>query len=162
MNKTIVKGYVMVDAKLWDTEGKTPFAKYPISVPVGKNADGSHKTEVYDIVCFGTEAYWAEEHAKKGVIVVVEGTISTANNQDGSIRKNLQVTVVSRDNFGGQSVRLKTSRFFNPKKKNNNSLNGDVPNFTSENESIDPSQYNDNNVEDFYDMTPVDDGDMPF
>lgn len=148
-NELKLTGYVVGDPTFVETAGKTPYAKYGLSVQkMKKGADGKYESFLVDVTCFGTEAYFAQENLTKGTKISVTGYLDYSTKADGNPRKYPQM-IVERE---GQSLRPKTSKIFS--RNANTSLSGDIHDETP----VDHSEFN--NYEE--DITPVDDNDMPF
>lgn len=135
INKWIGIGRLIKDAELKFTPGKgTPVATFTLAIDDGYGE--KKKTDFIPIVLWGKSAENLSSYLTKGTQVAVIGKISTRtyDAKDGTKR---YVTEIVADNFGG--VKL-----LGGKKQDN--FNQDP----FENASFDE------------DITPVDDGDMPF
>ncbi len=135
MNKWVGIGRLTSDAELQFTSGKgTAVAKFKIAIDDGY---GEHKkTYFIPVVLWGKSAENLSSYLIKGTQVAVSGKITTRSwdKQDGT---KGYATEIAADMYGG--VKLLGG------KKNDNSSN---------------NPFDDGNFE--ADITPVDDGDMPF
>ncbi|NFN93639.1 single-stranded DNA-binding protein [Clostridium botulinum] len=135
MNKWVGIGRLTSDAELQFTAGKgTAVAKFKIAIDDGY---GDHKkTYFIPIVLWGKSAENLSSYLIKGTQVAISGKITTRSwdKQDGT---KGYATEIAADMYGG--VKL-----LGGKKNDNSSTN----------------PFDDGNFE--ADITPVDDGDMPF
>ncbi|NFO30975.1 single-stranded DNA-binding protein [Clostridium botulinum] len=135
MNKWVGIGILVADAELQFTAGKgTAVAKFKIAIDDGY---GDHKkTYFIPIVLWGKSAENLSSYLIKGTQVAISGKITTRSwdKQDGT---KGYATEIAADMYGG--VKLLGG------KKNDNSST---------------SPFDNENFE--ADITPVDDGDMPF
>ncbi|VDG71769.1 MULTISPECIES: single-stranded DNA-binding protein [Clostridium] len=135
MNKWVGIGRLIADAELKFTAGKgTPVATFKIAIDDGYGEN--KKTDFIPIVLWGKSAENLSSYLTKGTQVAISGKISTRSYdaKDGTKR---YVTEIKADMFDG--VKL---------------LGGKK----QDNFSKDP--FGDANFDE--DITPVDDGDMPF
>lgn len=139
MNKWIGIGRLTKDAELKYTPGAgTPVSTFTLAVDNYNAKEKKNDADFIPIVLWGKSAENLAQYLVKGTQVAVLGRISTRSYdaKDGTKR---YVTEVVADMFNG--VKL-----LGGKKSDNSNLNNDV--FDGES---------------FYeDITPVDDGDMPF
>lgn len=133
MNKFIGIGRLVKDAELKFTPGKgTPVAAFTLAIDDGYGEN--KKTDFIPVVLWGKSAESLSSYLTKGTLIAVSGRISTRSYdaKDGTKR---YVTEIVADNFGG--VKLLGG------KKQDNFNQDPFVNFDE-------------------DITPVDDGDMPF
>jgi single-strand DNA-binding protein len=133
MNKFIGIGRLVKDAELKFTPGKgTPVATFTLAIDDGYGEN--KKTDFIPVVLWGKSAESLSSYLTKGTLIAVSGRISTRSYdaKDGTKR---YVTEIVSDNFGG--VKLLGG------KKQDNFNQDPFANFDE-------------------DITPVDDGDMPF
>lgn len=146
MNKWIGIGRIVADAELRFTPGKgTPVSTFKIAIDDGYG--DNKKTDFIPIVLWGKSAENLSSYLVKGAQIAVSGKISTRSYdaKDGSKR---YVTEVVADMYGG--IKLLGG------KNNSNQDNNGSNNFGNMNQDT----FGGGNFEE--DITPVDDGDMPF
>jgi len=146
MNKWIGIGRIVADAELRFTPGKgTPVSTFKIAIDDGYGEN--KKTDFITIVLWGKSAENLSGYLVKGAQIAVSGKISTRSydSKDGSKR---YITEAIADMYGG--IKLLGG------KNNSNQDNKGSNNFGNMNQDA----FDGGNFEE--DITPVDDGDMPF
>lgn len=137
MNNVQLTGRLVADANLTFTAGKgTAMAKFKLAVD--KGFGDNKKTAFIDCIAWGKGAEALANFTQKGSKILLNGSIETGSYDNKSGAKVYTTTVVA-DMFGG-------IEFLDKKGENNVNSNGG----SSNNNSFDE------------DMTPVDEGDMPF
>ena len=153
MNKAIIIGRLTRDPEMRTTGSGINSTSF--TVAVSRNFSGSNNAPTADFISCVAWRRQAENIAKyctKGSQVAVEGRIQTRNYdaQDGTKRYTTDVAVDSFDFIGSNSGAARSNDSFN---NNNNGNSGySAP---SNDDRFGGESFND-------DITPVDDGDMPF
>lgn len=132
MNKTILTGRLIKDPELKFTPGKGA-AVTTFTVAVDTGYGDKKETAFIPVVVWGKGAEAVANYTQKGSKVLVQGRISTRNYEAKDGHK-VYVTEIIADNFGG------------------------VEFLDSKNSSNQESTSNTN----FDDITPIDDGEIPF
>lgn len=150
MNKVVLIGRLTKDPELRFTPGTgAAVTRVTIAVDRYNTKTGEKDADFIPVVIWGKQAESTANYMSKGSQMAVSGRIQTSSYdaKDGTKR---YVTEVVADHFGGIQ--------FLGGKGNNSSSSGN--NFSNNNEYSTPNSFGGNNFEE--DMTPVDDGDMPF
>lgn len=140
MNKLIITGNLVKDIDLKFAEG-TGIAVLRNTVAAKRRfkdkATGKYESDFIPIVAFGKTAEFIAEHFSKGIGIQVEARIQSGSytDKDGDKKYTLEAAVENVEFMGGS--------------KNNSS-----------NDGMNQDPYGSGNFEE--DITPVDDGDMPF
>lgn len=150
MNKTTLIGRLTKDPELRFTPGTgKAVCNFTLAVDNYNSKSGEHGADFIPIVVWGKMAEACGNYLHKGSLVAVDGRISTRNYdaKDGTKR---YITEVVANPFGG-------IQFLDSKKGNNNNTGNNAGN--NGGNSFGGDVFGDNFDED---ITPVDDGDMPF
>lgn len=147
MNKVVLIGRLTKDPELRFTPG-TGAAVTSITIAVDRynSKTGEREADFIPVVIWGKQAESTANYMSKGGQVAISGRIQTRNYdaKDGTKR---YVTEVVADQFNG-------IRFLG--KKSDNSANSNNSNYSAPANDV----FGGDNFEE--DITPVDDGDMPF
>ena len=149
MNKTILIGRLTKDPEVRFTPGNgTAVCNFTLAVDNYNSKTGEHGADFIPIVVWGKMAEACGNYLHKGSQVAIDGRISTRSYdaKDGTKR---YVTEVVANAFGGV-------QFLDSKNSGNNNGNNNRNN----NENTGNNVFEGNNFDE--DITPVDDGDMPF
>ncbi|WP_271814536.1 single-stranded DNA-binding protein [Clostridium beijerinckii] len=145
MNKFIVTGNLTADASLQYTTNEKPYSKFTIA-----NNEGfgdNKKTAFFNCTLWGKGAENLNRFLIKGQKILVTGKIEINKYKDkeGNDKQNIEINV---DSFGGVEL-------IGGKSNSNEGL-------SNKNEYSKPANeaFNDANFEE--DITPVDNGDLPF
>lgn len=137
MNRVIQLGRLTKDVELNYAAGSgTAIARFSIAVPRARKRD---EADFHNCVAFGKTAETISTYYKKGQRILIEGELRSGSYdaKDGTKRYTSDI-IVNRFEFVDSA-------------KQNNDLTGDI---------INEDPLNDTQFEP--DLTPVDDGDMPF
>ena len=151
MNKVVLVGRLTRDPEVRVFSNGNPVANFTLAINRNfKNKDGNIDADFIPVAVYGRQADVIQKYVTKGSQLGVDGRIQVRSYdaQDGSKR---YVTEVVADQFGGVE-------FLGTKGSNNSSGNS----FSNSNEYSAPANdtFGGGNFEE--DITPVDDGDMPF
>ena len=152
MNKVILIGRLTKDPELKYTPGNgTAVTTLTLAVDNYNSKSGEKTADFIPVVLWGKQAENTAQYMSKGSQVAISGRISvrTYDAKDGTKR---YVTEVVADAFNGISFLSKG----NGAGSNGGSYNGGATGYSQSSDSI----FGETSFED--DMTPVDDGDMPF
>ena len=148
MNKVVLVGRLVRDPELRFAAGSgNAVSRFTVAVNRQFKKD---ETDFISCVAFGKTAEIISQYFTKGKQIAVSGSIRTGSYdaQDGTKRYTTDVAVDSFDFIGGNSSAARSNDSFN----NNNGNSGySAPS----NDRFGGDSFND-------DITPVDDGDMPF
>ena len=146
MNKVILCGRFTRDPESRMTSASMEVSRFSLACPSDfVNKDGQRETEFINCVAFGRIAQTLNKYCTKGSMILAQGRIrnSSYDAQDGTKRYTTDVAVESFEFIGSGAS-----------EGNNNSYSRN-----SDNAWGAPAEGPDMG---FGDMTPVDDGDMPF
>ena len=151
MNKVVLIGRLTKDPELRFTPGSgAAVTTLTLAIDKYNTKTGQREADFVPVVVWGKQAESTANYMSKGSQVAISGRIQTRNYEakDGTKR---YVTEVVADQFGGVE-------FLGTKGNNNSSGNS----FNNSNEYSAPTNdsFGGGNFEE--DITPVDDGDMPF
>ena len=152
MNKVILMGRLTRDPEVRYTQGDNAMAiaRYSLAVDRRFKRDGEPDADFINCVAFGKTAETISQYLTKGRQIAVTGSIRTGSYdaQDGTKRYTTDVAVDSFEFIGSNNSR-----------DNADSFNGGYDNVDysaqPKNDVFGGGSFND-------DITPVDDGDMPF
>lgn len=148
MNKVVLVGRLTKDPELRFAAGSgSAVCRFTVAVNRPFKKD---ETDFIGCVAFGKTAETIAQYLTKGREIAVSGSIRTGSYdaQDGTKRYTTDVAVDSFDFIGGNSSAARSNDSFN---NNNGSSGYSAP----ANDRFGGDSFND-------DITPVDDGDMPF
>ena len=151
MNKVILIGRLTKDPELKYTPGNgTAVTTLTLAVDNYNSKSGEKTADFIPVVIWGKQAENTAQYMSKGSQIAISGRISvrTYDAKDGTKR---YVTEVVADTFNGVSFLSKGNGA-----GNGSSYNGGGTGYSSSPDSI----FGETSFEE--DMTPVDDGDMPF
>lgn len=80
LNKVLLIGRLGKDPEVNYYKPDSPIAKFPLATSeyyLGKNGEKIESTEWHNIVCWNNNAKFAEKYLSKGMLVYIEGRIST-------------------------------------------------------------------------------------
>ncbi len=104
MNTSVFAGRVGQDAELNYTKSGTPVASFSMAIDNGKDKDGQKRAATWiKAVLWEKRAESLAPYIKKGIVVIVNGPVSTEawiSKQDGSAQAKIVCTVREFD-FGG-------------------------------------------------------------
>ena len=150
MNKAIIIGRLTRDPEMRTTTSGTNSTTFTVAVSRNyANANGERETDFINCVAWRKQAENIAKYCTKGSQVAVEGRIQTRSYdaQDGTKRYTTDVAVESFEFIGSNN------------RDNADSFNGGYDNVDysaqPKNDAFGGGSFND-------DITPVDDGDMPF
>ena len=153
MNKIILVGRLTKDPEVRSTSAGFSTVNFTVAVNRNfKNKDGNYDADFLPCVAFRQTADFISKFFKKGSMICLDGRVQTRNYdaQDGTKRYTTDVAVDSFDFIGSNSGAARSNDSFN---NNNNGNSGySAP---SNDDRFGGESFND-------DITPVDDGDMPF
>ena len=146
MNKVILTGRLTRDPESRMTQSNMEISRFSLACQSDfVSRDGERDTEFINCVAFNRSAQTINRYCRKGQMILVQGRIrnSSYDAQDGTKRYTTDVAVESFEFIGSA----------NDGGSNSYSRNSDNSTWGAPTEGPDMG---------FGDMTPVDDGDMPF
>ncbi len=154
MNKVVLIGRLTRDPELRFAAGSgTAVTNFALAVNRPRRKDGQTEADFINCVAFGKTAETIAQYITKGRQLAVSGSIRTGSYeaQDGTKRYTTDVYIESFDFIdSGSSDRGGMSRGSSNNSFGNSDFNAGADSFSS------TSSYNND------DMTPIDDGDIPF
>ena len=151
MNKVILTGRLTRDPESRMTQSNMEISRFSLACQSDfVSRDGERETEFINCVAFNRSAQTINRYCRKGQMILVQGRIrnSSYDAQDGTKRYTTDVAVESFEFIGSNNSR-----------DNADSFNGGYDNVyysaQPKNDAFGGGSFND-------DITPVDDGDMPF
>jgi len=148
MNKAILVGRLTKDPELTFAQGTgTGICKFTIAVNRRFKRDGQPDADFLPVTVFGKQAEATANYMRKGSQVAISGTIQTSNytNKDGVKMYKTEIITDEVD-------------FLDSKGKDSNSSNSNSNQSRSTNNtSTENYDFGSNS-----DVTPIDDGDIPF
>ncbi|MCB2309009.1 single-stranded DNA-binding protein [Clostridium estertheticum] len=146
MNKVVLVGRLTKDPELFFAKGTgTAVCNFKVAVNRRFKKEGQPDADFIPIVVFGKQAEATANYMKKGSQVSLSGNIQTSTYTNKSNEKAYKTEVVADE-----------VNFLDSKNKNDNSSNGNNTGNSSRNDS------RNNDFESASDITPIDDGDIPF
>lgn len=149
MNSSVLMGRLVKDIELKFAQGSgKAIAKFTIAVNRGyKNAEGKYDPDFINCLAFEKRAETISQYFHKGQRILIRGRIQTGSYdaQDGTKRYTTEVLV---EDFG----------FIETNNNQDNSSN--AGGYSNNNQQQNNSGFSDGGFAE--DITPVDDGDMPF
>ena len=152
MNKVVLVGRLTKDPELRFAAGSgSAVCRFTVAVNRQFKKD---ETDFIGCVAFGKTAEIIAQYLTKGREIAVSGSIRTGSYdaQDGTKRYTTDVAVDSFDFIGSGSGAARNNDSFNNNNNNNGNSGYSAP---SNDDRFGGESFND-------DITPVDDGDMPF
>lgn len=152
MNKVVLVGRLTKDPELRFAAGSgSAVCRFTVAVNRQFKKD---ETDFIGCVAFGKTAEIIAQYLTKGREIAVSGSIRTGSYdaQDGTKRYTTDVAVDSFDFIGSNSGAARSNDSFNNNNNNNGNSGYSAP---SNDDRFGGESFND-------DITPVDDGDMPF
>lgn len=148
MNKIVLTGRLTKDPELRFTPGSGA-AVTNFSIAVDDGFGDNKKTYFFNVVVWNKQAEAVANYTHKGSKVLVSGRLTNKEWQDNAGNKRIQAEIVA-DPYGG-------IEFLESKNSNNQNNAGSYSNEYSapSNDAFGAGSFEE-------DITPVDDGDMPF
>lgn len=152
MNRVVLIGRLTKDPELRFTPGNgTAVATFTLAVDRRFSKDGQKEADFIPIVVWGKQAESTANYMSKGKLIGISGRVQTRNYEakDGTRRYVTEIVAdeVQFLEWGGKS------------QGTNNNMDSQSDNFGNAQQSSNQS-FNENNYGE--DITPVDDGDIPF
>ena len=92
MNKTILMGRLTRDAEIFGQKSKV--ARFTLAVD---RSFGEDETDFFNCVSFGKQAEFVEKYLKKGIKVLVTGSLQTNSYEDKNGNKVNSIQIVTSD-----------------------------------------------------------------
>ena len=157
MNKVVLIGRLTKDPELKFTPGTgTAVTRFTLAVDRRTSKDGQREADFISIVAWNKTAELVANYMSKGSLVGISGRIqtSTYDAKDGTKRYSTDV-VVDEVQFLESKAQHNANAGNSNSNSNNNSNSNSNSGYNSNSNSIDNKDYG-------VDMTPIDDGDIPF